>query len=60
MFNIAQADFCFFWEQEEDVNMVEHGGRLSVCRQPDVLPFGSAGVWRAWLVEAGPKPTSDP
>lgn len=46
--------------QEEDVHLVEHGSGLPVGRKPRLLPLRSAGVRRAWLVEAGPQPTSDP
>lgn len=31
--------------QEEDVNMVEHGGWLSIRRQSHLLPLRSTRVW---------------
>lgn len=41
------------WQQEKDLNMVEHSCWLSLCGEPLVFPLRSPGVWRTRVVETG-------
>lgn len=68
LLQVERGHLCFHWptlelpagNEEEDVDVVEHGGRMPVRRQSHLLPLWGAGVWRTGLVEAGPEQTSHP